>query len=536
MERRSAKKLNKLIGLILAAALLACALPSVSLANGVTPEPLETLASSGGTPLPVSSAPEITPAPTPVITGTPAPAPAPEPTVSFTPEPAASFTPGPAIQITPSPAQEPEITPAPQLGPEASMPLPEETEEAGQVLLAGILAVSNLTYISVETPDNPEYVLGERQNPFNKRIEIQVVYDGRILESEVRYYGGGHSFPVYVQILHEMLKLSKIDYLDKNGWHYNAQLPFTINLNANDPNIIRIELGSNISFASSTDACSLQGRIVDLTDLVSVSSGFTGGIEFYNAAGDLISSPENYEAVQTESITARAVDGVGLRLAETTFTLCVYDPVLAPASQTIFLGESAVVSVDPDTLYCELHPEESFSFDWTSGSEFGGMQQTSGQSITVTPSKAGTYTYEVEISHFDGTDTQIKTLTASVEVLDGTLVLSHEGHGGVCDPNQSFIFEVVRSGYNGSDTETFYEVIQGDGTKIIRGLKFGTYTVTAISGWSWRYVPEHSHITVDLGRNPDGVSFDVTDYVSFRSARTFLYWLSGEAFATNRNL
>lgn len=65
-----------------------------------------------------------------------------------------------------------------------------------------------------------------------------------------------------------------------------------------------------------------------------------------------------------------------------------------------------------------------------------------------------------------------------------TLTIRKEGWETI-DENQSFLFDVT-----GPDGYSKRVVINGNGSVTIKGLKIGsTYTVTEVTGWSWRYTP-----------------------------------------------
>lgn len=74
----------------------------------------------------------------------------------------------------------------------------------------------------------------------------------------------------------------------------------------------------------------------------------------------------------------------------------------------------------------------------------------------------------------------------SVRVAKGQIDLAVEsGDGAAIPPNQSFLFRITRQA--GSRREVFYEAVQGEGSKTVSGLKWGTYTVEQLENWSWRY-------------------------------------------------
>lgn len=92
------------------------------------------------------------------------------------------------------------------------------------------------------------------------------------------------------------------------------------------------------------------------------------------------------------------------------------------------------------------------------------------------------------------------------------------------DENQSFIFDVVGTGTDG--TAVSMKVVQnGNGSVTIKDLPIGTYTITEKNGWSWRYSPAPANETVVLTGDP------IDNTVTFSNTRQETKWLDGEAEA-----
>ena len=92
---------------------------------------------------------------------------------------------------------------------------------------------------------------------------------------------------------------------------------------------------------------------------------------------------------------------------------------------------------------------------------------------------------------------------------------------GTVDSEQTFIFEVKKEGTD----DTIEVVIKGEGSKTIKGLPSGTYTVTEKTDWSWRYAPNEETKTV----TPNGTTAKVT----FTNTLTEQKWLNGYAYQAN---
>lgn len=87
--------------------------------------------------------------------------------------------------------------------------------------------------------------------------------------------------------------------------------------------------------------------------------------------------------------------------------------------------------------------------------------------------------------------------------------------------SQSSIFLVT-----GPDGYSQKVVICGEGSVTIKDLKVGTYKITELTDWSWRYTPESEEKTINL--TPDGAS------AVFKNSRTKPQWLNGGTYKDNK--
>lgn len=122
----------------------------------------------------------------------------------------------------------------------------------------------------------------------------------------------------------------------------------------------------------------------------------------------------------------------------------------------------------------------------------------------VTGYEAATYYAKFELDVFD-------------------LTIKKEGCAEI-DENQSFLFRITRP--NGFSMEV---TVQGNGSKTIKGLQMGEYTVTEVESWSWRYKCQNNNQVVKSENVTDGEAS-----VTFTNKRDFVFWLNGCAFADNR--
>lgn len=91
------------------------------------------------------------------------------------------------------------------------------------------------------------------------------------------------------------------------------------------------------------------------------------------------------------------------------------------------------------------------------------------------------------------------------------------------DENQSFMFLVYD---NEKQQAVRTVVINGNGSVTITGLKVGSYTVTELTAWSWRYRPDSLSQIIDVKPNMSNVVFS--------NSRSRHKWLGGDAYVQNK--
>ena len=127
-------------------------------------------------------------------------------------------------------------------------------------------------------------------------------------------------------------------------------------------------------------------------------------------------------------------------------------------------------------------------------------------------------TKENDAAWVDGT-----TYYAKFELDVADLTITKTGTINPYDTNQSFIFRVT-----GPNNFSLDVVINGTGSVTVKDLPIGTYTVTEITEWSWRYTPDGgAEKSVTLGAGNNEVIFNNT-----RNGN--IYWLAGDSFKENQ--
>lgn len=112
------------------------------------------------------------------------------------------------------------------------------------------------------------------------------------------------------------------------------------------------------------------------------------------------------------------------------------------------------------------------------------------------------------------------TYYAKFEYDVADLTITKQGWEDI-DEGQSFIFDVT-----GPNEYSKRVVINGNGSVTIKGLKIGTYTVTEVTNWSWRYKANNNSQNIDL--KPA-----MSNTVNFTNTRSNLKWLGGDAYSQN---
>ena len=134
----------------------------------------------------------------------------------------------------------------------------------------------------------------------------------------------------------------------------------------------------------------------------------------------------------------------------------------------------------------------------------------------LTPDKTKNYgTAEKPVMGYEAA-----TYYAKFEYDVADLTITKQGWEGI-DEGQSFIFDVT--GPNGYSKRV---VVNGNGSVIIKGLKIGTYTVTEVTNWSWRYAADSSSQSIEL--KPA-----MSNTVNFTNTRSNHKWLGGDAYSQN---
>ena len=134
----------------------------------------------------------------------------------------------------------------------------------------------------------------------------------------------------------------------------------------------------------------------------------------------------------------------------------------------------------------------------------------------LTPDKTKNYgTAEKAVMGYEAA-----TYYAKFEYDAADLTITKTGWEAI-DENQSFIFKVVGDNFEKK------VVIKGNGSVTIKGLKIGTYTITEVSDWSWRYTPNEIGKTITLQPTQ-------TNEVTFANTRANDKWLGGDAYSQNK--
>ena len=105
-----------------------------------------------------------------------------------------------------------------------------------------------------------------------------------------------------------------------------------------------------------------------------------------------------------------------------------------------------------------------------------------------------------------------------------TLTIQKSGWDTV-DENQTFLFQIKGTDVNTEDIDLTVTV-HGNGKTTITDLPVGRYTVSELTGWSWRYTPD-SGAAREIDLTADGRTLE------FENRRTDGNWLNGDNFKVN---
>ena len=181
----------------------------------------------------------------------------------------------------------------------------------------------------------------------------------------------------------------------------------------------------------------------------------------------------------------------------------VTDTLANKGTITLKNGQTAVISgipVGAGYTVAETQLGEDYAFTSVTGGETDSEAGTSGKIGLGGASVTFTNTYKRHLADLTITKTGAENI----------------------DENQTFLFHVT-----GQEID-LHVVIEGNGSKTIKDLPLGTYTVTEETDWSWRYTSDESEKTITL--TADGGT------VAFQNTRNNLYWLNGMAHAVNKFL
>lgn len=114
--------------------------------------------------------------------------------------------------------------------------------------------------------------------------------------------------------------------------------------------------------------------------------------------------------------------------------------------------------------------------------------------------------------------------TYIIHVTTGEMLIRKTGHDASIDPGQVFLFHVVGTSGKAIGIDLIVPV-HGNGYARVTDLPIGNYTVTELTGWSWRYTPDSvsKNVTLTKGENR----------VTFANSRTENSWLDGNHSVQN---
>ena len=138
-----------------------------------------------------------------------------------------------------------------------------------------------------------------------------------------------------------------------------------------------------------------------------------------------------------------------------------------------------------------------------------------------------------DTSHYKVTDSlnmiedKYICLTIGTDIINyGTITISKSGCNDI-DEDQYFVFKVKADSVisNVLEEVEFEVTVKGNGSVTIKNVPYGSYTVTELTDWSWRYDAENSELTAAVGAESKDAQF------SFVNTRAETLWLDGNSEA-----
>jgi|GEM_PF-2217020 len=194
-------------------------------------------------------------------------------------------------------------------------------------------------------------------------------------------------------------------------------------------------------------------------------------------------------------------------------------------------SDVGVTTATYTAIFSNATSQYTITFNSAGGSAVSPITQTDGTAITAPndPIRVG-YTFLGWSPAIPQTmPTTNMTITAQWQKNDGVLTITNVVNESSGTGTQSYLFKIERN-YN-SAIQTSYAVILGSDDLTLTQLAPGTYTITEMSTWSWRYsiFSSHSYSFVIDSNN-------LTHQVTFTNQCTIFNWLSDVTSLINKFL
>lgn len=250
-------------------------------------------------------------------------------------------------------------------------------------------------------------------------------------------------------------------------------------------------------------------------------------------------------ATVRSSTTTASLTGTALNGRVSPFTVYVIKPIVTCADSSMFVGDSDVIwstyfngftkgwATQPaNTTLIGTQPSLGLAIDLTT------LHPAGATSTGFTASAEGENNFNISV--WVGTEniTQYSTINNpvpgqtghhfTITVVAGQLTITKSVTGAQDD--ECFLFTITVTPASGGGSYTLKEVIEGSGSKVIKGLPKGTYSVSEDTNWSWHYNAATSPVWDD-GNTITLENRDIACTIT-NSSRT-PYWLSDDTLAVN---
>ena len=265
---------------------------------------------------------------------------------------------------------------------------------------------------------------------------------------------------------------------------------------------------------------------------------YPSGMFTYNWNKDFHSQPTEVDTYQV-TVICKPSESKPSVAHTARYTIRPIKPTFKGSEHPIFLGESIKEgtghSAVKDFITMELPSVDVSGATYPSGaidaahqeSYFGNLTLETSLDTSLRPTDDTLYPFTAKF----GTTIVANEIPVNVKVLSGSLSITKQG----AVDNQSFVFKIEQTNADKKVLNTFYCVIDGNGTATVNGLPKGTYVVTEDTDWSWRYkIKSANSVPLTIGNKSSDDMYVTEKAVTMVNEKIKFNWFSSSNHVTNR--